>query len=68
MQRLRDSADERRGLLQVTADGRALKQRALDVPQAVAAASGYALDELSSLTARPARLRDDLNAAAPRKA
>lgn len=68
VQRLRDSADERRVLLQLTPAGRALRQRALDVPPAVAAASGCALDELASLTARLARLRDELVAAAARQA
>jgi DNA-binding MarR family transcriptional regulator len=62
VQRLRDSADERRVLLQLTREGRALKRRALAVPAAVACASGCPLDELQSLTARLKTLRDQLAA------
>lgn len=62
VQRLRDSADERRVLLQLTREGRALKRRALSVPAAVACASGCPLDELQSLTARLKALRDQLAA------
>jgi DNA-binding MarR family transcriptional regulator len=58
VQRLRDSADERRVLLRLTAEGRALKARAGTVPAAVAAASGCSLDELSSLTQRLRALRE----------
>jgi DNA-binding MarR family transcriptional regulator len=38
LQRLRDAADERRVLLQLTPEGRALKARAVVVPQAIACA------------------------------
>ena len=62
VQRLRDSADERRVLLQLTREGRALKRRALAVPATVACASGCPLDELQSLTARLKTLRDQLAA------
>ena len=65
VQRLRDSADERRVLLQLTAAGRALKSRALDVPAAVACAAGCSLDELASLTARLKSLRDQVVHAIP---
>ena len=68
LQRLRDSADERRVLLQLTPTGRALKTRALAVPQAVACASGCALDELASLTARLQGLRLQLLDSSPRAA
>ena len=71
VQRLRDSTDERRVLLQLTREGRALKRRALAVPAAVACASGCSLDELQSLTARLKTLRDQLAApvsTAPRSA
>ena len=66
--RLRDRADERRVVLQLTATGRALKARAVEVPQAVACASGCALDELASLTARLQTLRQQLTDSTPRAA
>jgi DNA-binding MarR family transcriptional regulator len=60
VQRLRDSADERRVLLQLTAAGRALKARALTLPETVACATGCALDELAALTARLKALRQQI--------
>lgn len=57
LQRLRDAADERRVRLQLTPAGRALKQRAQQVPRAVAAATGCGLDEIGDLTARLQALR-----------
>lgn len=68
VQRLRDSADERRVLLQLTPAGRALKTQALAVPQAVACASGCALDELAALTARLQTLRLQILDSTPRVA
>ena len=58
--RLRDAADERRVLLQLTPAGRDLKRQALAVPPAVALASGCELSELSELTARLHSLRQQL--------
>ncbi|MBN8508836.1 MAG: MarR family transcriptional regulator [Burkholderiales bacterium] len=60
LQRLRDAADERRVRLQLTPAGRALKQRAQQVPRAVAAATGCGLDEITTLTARLQALRERL--------
>lgn len=68
VQRLRDSADERRVMLQLTREGRALKRRALAVPEAVACAAGCELDELARLTARLKTLREQLSASTPRAA
>jgi DNA-binding MarR family transcriptional regulator len=65
VQRLRDSADERRVLLRLTPAGRALKARALKVPAAVACAAGCPLDELAALTARLKTLRDQIVQATP---
>jgi DNA-binding MarR family transcriptional regulator len=62
VQRLRDSADERRVLLRLTAAGRALKAHAAQVPGQVACASGCQLDELTALTARLKALRDQIAA------
>ena len=55
--RLRDSADERRVLVQLTTRGRALRTRAGRVPTAVALATGCELSEITSLTARLQALR-----------
>jgi len=60
VRRLRDSADERRVLLQLTPTGRALKAKARAVPENVACASGCALDELAALTTRLKTLRDQI--------
>jgi DNA-binding MarR family transcriptional regulator len=60
VRRLRDTADERRVLLQLTPAGSALKTKAQAVPESVARASGCALDELASLTARLTALRGQI--------
>jgi DNA-binding MarR family transcriptional regulator len=65
VRRLRDTADERRVLLHLTPAGRALKAKALTVPESVACASGCALDELASLTARLKALREHLTETTP---
>ena len=61
LQRLRDTADERRVLLQLSAAGRKLKARAVRVPRAVACATGCQLDELGALVGRLKQLRANLN-------
>ncbi len=66
VQRLRDATDERRVLLQLTAAGRALKARAVRVPQTIATASGCELSELSELTSKLQALRQRLSASLPR--
>jgi MarR family transcriptional regulator, organic hydroperoxide resistance regulator len=58
--RTRDTADERRVLVKLTAAGRALKGRAMKVPPQVACAAACPLDELAALTARLKQLRDDI--------
>jgi MarR family transcriptional regulator, organic hydroperoxide resistance regulator len=60
VQRLRDTADERRVLLQLTPAGRALKAQARKVPAAVAGASGCELAEIGTLTQRLQALRLEL--------
>jgi len=65
LQRLRDTTDERRVLLRLTAAGHELKARAVRVPQTVARASGCELGELSSLTARLHALRHQISASVP---
>ena len=68
VRRLRDTADERRVLLQLTPAGRALKSKAMAVPESVACASGCALDELAALTARLKALRRQISDPTPRAA
>jgi MarR family transcriptional regulator, organic hydroperoxide resistance regulator len=58
--RTRDTEDERRVLVKLTAAGRALKSRAMKVPPQVACAAACPLDELAALTARLKQLRDDI--------
>ena len=68
LHRLRDASDERRVLLQLTPAGRALKAKAMAVPESVACASGCALDELAALTARLKALRHQITDSTPRAA
>jgi len=68
VRRLRDTADERRVLLQLTPAGRALKTKALAVPESMACASGCELDELAALTVRLKTLRDQITDSTPRAA
>ena len=58
--RTRDTEDERRVLVKLTAAGRALKSRAMKVPPQVACATACPLDELAALTTRLKQLRDDI--------
>ena len=60
VERLRDAADERRVLLQLTPAGRRLKSRALAVPQAIACATACDLAEVTALASQLQRLRDRL--------
>jgi MarR family transcriptional regulator, organic hydroperoxide resistance regulator len=68
VQRQRDTADERRVLLQLTPAGRTLKARAKAVPVVVAQASGCELGELAELTARLQSLRRAITDSTPRAA
>jgi DNA-binding MarR family transcriptional regulator len=60
LQRLRDAADERRVLLQLTPAGRKLKARAAKVPQAIACATACELRDISQLATQLKQLRDRL--------
>ena len=62
VQRLRDTADERRVLLQLSPAGRTLKTQARRVPALVAQAAGCELTEITTLTQRLQALRQQLNA------
>jgi len=68
LRRLRDAADERRVLLQLTPTGRALKTKAHAVPESMACAAGCSLDELATLTARLKSLRGQITESTPRAA
>lgn len=62
--RRRDPADERRVLLEVTANGRALRERVADVPRQLVAAMGISLQEGKQLRELLGRLTASLDAAA----
>ena len=68
VQRERDSTDERRVLLHLTGAGRALRQRAAQVPQQVVCAANCSLTELAALTSRLKVLRDEITAFSERQA
>jgi DNA-binding MarR family transcriptional regulator len=61
--RLRDAADERRVLIQLTPAGRAMKSQAASIPRQILCATDCQLDEVSSLTQRLKSLRDNLTQA-----
>lgn len=58
--RLRDSADERRVLIELTATGRKLKARAAPIPGCMFEAAQCSLTELTRLTKQVQQLRDRL--------
>ncbi|MEK9803610.1 MAG: MarR family transcriptional regulator, partial [Curvibacter sp.] len=61
--RLRDAADERRVLIQLTAAGRRLKGRAAAIPACMLESMQCSLNELAALTRQVHQLRDRLHAA-----
>lgn len=61
--RLRDTTDERRVLIQLTAAGRKLKARAVVIPTCMLDAMQCSIKELSDLTRQVQQLRDRLQAA-----
>ncbi len=63
IKRTRASEDERQVLVTLTAQGEALREKAKTVPQAILAASGCSIGELSGLRKSLVALRDQLNAA-----
>ena len=63
IRRTRSSEDERQVLIALTPQGRDLREKAKTVPQAILAASGCSIAELSSLRKSLVALRDQLNAA-----
>ncbi len=62
--RLRDAADERQVRISLTAAGRALKQKARGIPEALLCASGLGLGDAVALRARLESLAAHLRAAA----
>ena len=62
--RIRDTADERRVHVSLTAAGRKLKARAAEVPGCLMAASQCSVPELVSLTQQVQALRDRIKKAA----
>lgn len=63
VQRLRDTADERRVLIRLSPAGRALKARAGEVPRRLLGATGCAADEIAALTRQLHALRARLGTA-----
>ncbi|GAB2178438.1 MarR family winged helix-turn-helix transcriptional regulator [Dongia sp. agr-C8] len=61
--RLRDAADERQVRISLTGSGRALKQKAKGIPQALFCASGLTLGELTALRGQLESLAANLRAA-----
>jgi DNA-binding MarR family transcriptional regulator len=68
VQRQRDADDERRVLVRLTPEGRALRSRAAGVPPQLLQASRCSVDELSALTQRLHALRQHLSDFTPRAA
>lgn len=62
LQRMRDTADQRRVLVRLTAAGRKLKQRAGKLPECILAATQCSLSELKTLTRELQALRASLTA------
>ncbi len=58
--RKRNHLDERQVLVELTAQGRALREQAAAIPEQVLCASGQALAALGSMRDELARVRDDL--------
>ena len=63
VRRERSADDERRVLVHLTADGRALRARARGIPRELAGATGCSAEEVASLTDQLQRLRTRLLAA-----
>jgi DNA-binding MarR family transcriptional regulator len=61
--RLRDTADERRVLIQLTAVGRKLKSKAVHIPACMFETMQCSIKELSDLTRQVQQLRDRLQVA-----
>jgi len=68
VQRRRDAGDERRVLVHLTPQGRALRNQAAGVPPQLLQASRCSVDELAALTQRLQALRQHLNDFNPRAA
>lgn len=64
VRRERSARDERSVEVRLTEEGDALRERALQVPQRIAAATGFDVDEIRELGARLDRLTRALDAAA----
>lgn len=58
--RCRDAEDERKVIVSLTREGRALKRKAADIPRQIACASGQAVASLMQLRDQLACIRDEL--------
>ncbi|GGS47946.1 MULTISPECIES: MarR family winged helix-turn-helix transcriptional regulator [Streptomyces] len=68
VRRERSAEDERSVLVQLTEDGAALRERALEVPRRIMSATGFDLAEIVDLRARLDQLTSALDAAAEAEA
>lgn len=59
--RARDTTDERQVRIQLTDQGRAMREKAKAVPQAILRAMGQPIEEITRLKGALVRLRDQLN-------
>jgi DNA-binding MarR family transcriptional regulator len=66
VKRSRDLADERQVRVQLTDKGRALREKALDIPRCILDASGLEVEEAKRLLTEIAALRNALKATIPR--
>ena len=62
IKRTRSKEDERQVLIELTADGEALREKAKSVPQSILAASACSVGELVAMKDEIVALRDRLNA------
>ncbi|MFJ8533038.1 MarR family winged helix-turn-helix transcriptional regulator [Streptomyces sp. NPDC093591] len=68
VRRERSARDERSVQVRLTEEGAALRDRALQVPRRIAAATGFDVDEIRALRARLDQLTEALDAAAEAEA
>ncbi|MEG3631752.1 MarR family winged helix-turn-helix transcriptional regulator [Streptomyces poriticola] len=64
VRRERSASDERSVRVRATEEGAALRERALEVPRRIAAATGFGLEEIEDLRSRLDRLTSALDEAA----
>lgn len=66
LSRTRDAEDERRVLIRLSEQGRALKQQASGIPACILQATGCAVEQVTQLAGEIAQLRDRLAESKPK--